>query len=302
MKLTKRNILAYLLAQLLIMSGRIRNIHRRSQNGDFILSVYFHNPSKALFENTVKWFLKRKYRFLSVKELVDILKSQKSFPSSCVIFTVDDGWKENKENIFSVAQKYSIPVTIFATVDPIEKQEGFWWSYIIKAYKEKLIQQTVQKLKDVPNSFRRKTVLHTKQLISIQGEALTIEDVKEMNQHPFMDIGSHTLSHPILTKCSEGLARREIVESKIVLEKWINRPINSFAYPNGNYSTREIDILKENGYEIAFSTQQKYLENYYPINAHAIPRFDVLEEVSFAENICRMTGVWFYRKGRKQLK
>jgi hypothetical protein len=300
MKLTKRNVLAYLLAQLLIMSGRIRKIHRRTQNGDFILSIYFHNPSKALFENTVQWFLKRKYRFLSVKELIDILKSQKSFPSSCVIFTVDDGWKENKENIFSVAKKYSIPVTLFATVDPIGKQEGFWWSYISKAYQQKLIPQTVQKLKDVPNSFRRKAVLHTKQIISIQGEAVTIEDLKEMKQQSPMDIGSHTLSHPILTKCSEGLARREIIESKNVLEKWINHPITSFAYPNGNYSTREIDILKENGYEIAFSTQQKYLANHYPINMYAIPRFDVLEEVSFAENICRMTGVWFYRKSKKR--
>lgn len=300
MKLTNRNILAYLLAHLLILSGRIRNIHRMAQNGDFILSVYFHNPSKALFENTVKWFLKRKYRFISVNELTLILQTQKKFPSSCVVFTVDDGWRENKENIFAVAEKYKIPVTLFATVDPIDKQEGFWWSYISKAYQKKLIPQTVQKLKTVPNSFRKKTVLHTKQLISIQGEAVTIEDLKEMNHHSSMNIGSHTLSHPILTKCSEELARREIIESKNVLEKWINHPITSFAYPNGNYSTREIDILKENGYEIAFSTQQKYLANHYPINMYAIPRFDVLEEVSFAENICRMTGVWFYRKSKKR--
>ena len=302
MKLTNRNILAYLLAHLLIMSGKIKNAHRSAQKGDFILSVYFHNPSKVLFEKTVQWFLARNYRFISVKELVDILKTKKPFPSSCIVFTVDDGWKENKENIFPVAKKYNVPVTLFATVDPIHKQEGFWWSYISKAYQKKLIQQTVQKLKDVPNSFRRKTVLHTKQLISIQGEAITIEDLKEMNRHPSMNIGSHTLSHPILTKCSEDLARKEIVESKNVLEKWINQPITSFAYPNGNFSTREINILKENGYDIAFSTQQKYLFNHAPINTYAIPRFDVLEDVSFAENVCRMTGVWFYRNSRNQEK
>ncbi len=300
MKLTKRNILAYLMAHLLILRGRVRDVHQKTKRRQIVLSVYFHNPSKQLFERTVKWFLDRKYRFISVDELSSILRDQREFPSSAVVFTIDDGWKENKENIFDIAKKYGIPVTLFATVDPIEKGEGFWWSYISKAFEKKLIHQNVQTLKMMPNAIRRKTVMHTKKLIPIQREAITISELKEISKDKAIGIGSHTLSHPILTRCSDELAKQEISASKKVLENWINQPITSFAYPNGNYTQREINLLKENGYQIAFSTKQQYLESHARINPYAIPRFDVLEEVSFTENICRMTGVWFYRKARNQ--
>ena len=80
-----------------------------------------------------------------------------------------------------------------------------------------------------------------------------------MSKNKNILIGSHTLSHPILTKCSENLVKHELTESKNILEKWLEKPIKSFAYPNGEYRAREIEILKESGYEIAFSTKQQYL-------------------------------------------
>jgi len=70
-----------------------------------------------------------------------------------------------------------------------------------------------------------------------------------------MEIGSHTLSHPVLSACSEDLARREIEESKPDLENLLNKPVWAFAYPFGNPGTmgdREVRLAREAGFACAF--------------------------------------------------
>ena len=108
-----------------------------------------------------------------------------------------------------------------------------------------------------------------------------------------ISIGSHTVTHPILTKCDNITSKNEITDSKISLEKILNTPIIHFAYPNGNYSEREIGYLKECGYKMAFTTNPEYIKIDAMPDLFEIPRFDVLENVSYLENICRMTGIWF---------
>ena len=55
-------------------------------------------------------------------------------------------------------------------------------------------------------------------------------------------------------------------------------------------------ILENNNYEIAFSTRPEYLKEKDLWDRYQYPRFEILENVSFAENICRLTGVWFTKK------
>jgi len=122
-----RKIIAMLYSIYLIKSGKIENTIKKCIENKLIISVYFHNPSKKLFENSVKWFLNKGFQFISVQELYELLKNKEEIPTNKIVFTVDDGWKENKKNIVDVALKYKIPVTIFATVDPINNGSRFWW-------------------------------------------------------------------------------------------------------------------------------------------------------------------------------
>ena len=52
-----------------------------------------------------------------------------------------------------------------------------------------------------------------------------------------MTIGAHTLSHPILSLCSDEEARHEIQQSKNDLEQALGRQVWAFAYPFGNSAT-----------------------------------------------------------------
>ena len=291
-----RNIAAFFISCILIISGKLRRIKRRAANGELILSVYFHNPSKKLFESCVKWFLKQGYSFISIDELVETAKGKKIFPKSSVIFTVDDGWKENKTNIAAVANKYQIPVTIFASTEPIATGDAYWWSYVAAGIKKGIVTESVQELKKIKNEERLNIVNTVRQKLSLEREALTINELEEISNTPYVSIGSHTVTHPILSSCSNEQSKFEISQSKEILEKWLRKSTDHFAFPNGDFTNREIEYLKKSGYTTAFTTKPDYITSENFSNLYTLPRFDVLETVSFVENICRMTGAWFNRK------
>jgi len=73
-----------------------------------------------------------------------------------------------------------------------------------------------------------------------------------------MEIGSHTVNHPILAVLEEPQAREEIVGGKHRLEEITGAPVTLFAYPNGkpgrDYGAREVKLVREAGFAAAVST------------------------------------------------
>ncbi|HWQ91452.1 MAG TPA: polysaccharide deacetylase family protein [Clostridia bacterium] len=69
------------------------------------------------------------------------------------------------------------------------------------------------------------------------------------------EIGSHTLTHPWLTRLSLAQAREEIVASKRSLEDTFGMPIRHFCYPYGNMNQAVRDLVAEAGYTTACTTE-----------------------------------------------
>jgi peptidoglycan/xylan/chitin deacetylase (PgdA/CDA1 family) len=69
------------------------------------------------------------------------------------------------------------------------------------------------------------------------------------------EVGSHTLSHPILPRCSASEIEREVGESKRLLEKHLQCEVTSFAYPNGDFDARSLRAVEACGYRQAVSTR-----------------------------------------------
>lgn len=291
----KRNIAAYLVSCYFILTGRLRKMKKRAARGEFIVSVYFHHPSREQFAFCVKWFKRNGFHFLTLPELEAIAKGEKPIPPSSVVLTADDGWRSNLEGIVAVANEYKVPVTIFASTKPVETGEPYWWSVIAEAHQQGLVKETVSGLKGVPNNIRESVVEKAKTMVSLPREAMTVEELVATDKTGYVQIGSHTVTHPILTQCPDERAAFEIAESGRTLSRWLSKDIPYFAYPNGAFTEREVSLLRQHGYRMAFSTEQSYVTPGKLKNIYAIPRFDVLETVSFTENLCRMTGVWFNR-------
>ena len=95
---------------------------------------------------------------------------------------------------------------------------------------------------------------------------LSWEEIKNMSRDG-ISFGSHTKSHPAMSKISLNLARREIVDSKLVIEEQIQKPVTTFAYPYGksdDISEGVINLLRDEGFEYACTTEIGYEE--LPIN------------------------------------
>jgi peptidoglycan/xylan/chitin deacetylase (PgdA/CDA1 family) len=73
-----------------------------------------------------------------------------------------------------------------------------------------------------------------------------------------IDVGAHTVTHPILARVSTDEAWREICTGKRELEELTGRPVTLFAYPNGkpgrDYADEHVRIVREAGFAAAVTT------------------------------------------------
>jgi peptidoglycan/xylan/chitin deacetylase (PgdA/CDA1 family) len=84
---------------------------------------------------------------------------------------------------------------------------------------------------------------------------LSREEVNALSRSSIVEIGAHTVNHPVLTTLSPAAQKREIELSKTALEELINHPVTSFAYPHGDYCEETIGLLRQAGFLWACTTR-----------------------------------------------
>lgn len=291
MNVKARVLGGWFVASMLLFTGSVRRRMKRILNEECILSIFFHNPTREEFEQCIRWLKKYNLKFLSVQDIERIIQNNQRFPKGGVLITVDDGWQSNEANVIEVANNYQVPVTIFVATNPVE-EGSYWWVHVAKAKEKGIKCAPVQTLKKWRNEERLIKVEEIKRIIPIERSALTIDQVKKAADSTCVTIGAHTDTHPILTTCNDSHVVEEIKVSKQKLENWTGKEMRYFAYPNGTYGTREIEVLKRLQYRLAFSTKPKYLLPGSLKDKYELPRIMFLEGMSFAENICRIAGLW----------
>lgn len=87
---------------------------------------------------------------------------------------------------------------------------------------------------------------------------MTVDQVRQLAALG-MQVGAHTVTHPILRLLSRQAALQEMVGSRDALEAILGRAVKLFAYPNGkpgeDYSPESVDLAREAGFAAAVSTQ-----------------------------------------------
>jgi peptidoglycan/xylan/chitin deacetylase (PgdA/CDA1 family) len=82
---------------------------------------------------------------------------------------------------------------------------------------------------------------------------LSLEQVRSLPMD-LISIGSHTVSHPLLTHLDDNEARREIQDSRKKLEAMLQRPVTEFSFPFGGFNEKLVEFCREAGYERAYTT------------------------------------------------
>jgi poly-beta-1,6-N-acetyl-D-glucosamine N-deacetylase len=254
-----------------------------------ILSIYFHNPSRVLFEKILKWLVKHGYNFISIEELKKRI-DQKANSTKSVVLTFDDGWKKNLE-LLDLIEKYKIPITIFVPTDSII-QGNYWFEYArIKGQQTHTKVKTKKLFKKLPGDIFIEKVEILKQNYSLPRSCITFEELRKLSENVLITIGSHTVSHPILNNCSYQRQTIELQESKQVLSNWLNKDIESIAYPNGNYNQNTIEIAKRCGYKLGFTVNPGKID-VNNVDPYLIPRNAMYDDGGYFENISKILGIW----------
>jgi peptidoglycan/xylan/chitin deacetylase (PgdA/CDA1 family) len=75
-----------------------------------------------------------------------------------------------------------------------------------------------------------------------------------MAEDGLVEIGSHTVTHPVLATLPVTAQRDEIRQSKAGLEDILGCEVTSFSYPHGSYTPETVDLLREAGFTQACSS------------------------------------------------
>lgn len=234
------------------------------------------------FERILTW-LKQCFNVLPLDDAARALKHG-ALPARAAAITFDDGYADNCTNALPLLQRHSLPATFFIATGFLDG--GRMWNdtliesirsandelveldaYGIDALpirsieeKRRAIKTIIPALKHLPGEERDEAVA----AVAAQCKAplpddlmLTTAQLKALHAAG-MSIGAHTVSHPILARCSEDEARREIDDSRAHLENVLDERVSLFAYPNGklgeDYTGAHAKLVAELGFEAAVST------------------------------------------------
>jgi peptidoglycan/xylan/chitin deacetylase (PgdA/CDA1 family) len=81
--------------------------------------------------------------------------------------------------------------------------------------------------------------------------ALKADELADLAAVGLVDIGAHTVTHPVLAELSVAAQRSQIQQSKSYLEELLARPVTSFSYPNGSASRETLAIVRNSGFVCA---------------------------------------------------
>ncbi len=105
---------------------------------------------------------------------------------------------------------------------------------------EAVIQQATADFRPTPAQHAAFDMMNWDDLLSLDSRLITV--------------GSHTMSHPILTSLNNQEIEAELVESRRCLEQRLQRPADLFCYPNGSYDKRVYEAAKRT-YRAAVTTE-----------------------------------------------
>jgi len=262
------------------------------RRNDSVLPIYFHKPSKKLFERIYLWLIRKGYKVISVEEFEAILNSKQKY-EKLVIISFDDGWNKNLELIETI-EKYNIPVTIFVPTEPV-LHGNYWWEYAMMPGQSQITSlPNVEAFKVLPSdSFVGKIEL-LKSKYNLSRSCITLDELKSLSRHRLITIGSHTVTHPILNQCTVEEQERELSYSRQTLRQWLDKEVEYLSYPNGDFNQTTVQIARHCGYKLCFTTQDSEI-NVDQVNPYLLPRIAMNDEGGFYENLAKIQGRWRFR-------
>jgi len=220
-------------------------------------------------------------------DLVDAVQ-RNSLPKRAVVISFDDGYVDNFYQAYPILASARIPATVFVTSGHIDSPREFWddelervlllperlpsclqlrvqgeeyeWP-IRSADQRQLAHRAVYRLLLPLTADERLSILaHLASWAGMEGtgrpdyRAMTSIELIQLTQNGLVELGAHTITHPVLSALSADAQYAEIVGSRQRLEAIIGSPVLTFAYPHGrvqDFTDETVEIVETAGFRAA---------------------------------------------------
>lgn len=215
--------------------------------------------------------------------------TEKNFARRFAAFTLDDGYRDNRDHALPVFHEFDAPCIVYAVSDFAAGSGRLWWVALERAVAgADLIeveiggQMTRMEAKtpaqkqaafdrlhdwlralpgehDVLREVAKLCARHGVDESAICRElCMSWDELKAFAADPLVTIGAHTITHPNLARQREEEALRELKTSRERIEAQLNRPVLHLAYPYGDKiaaGPREFALAKAAGFKTAVTTR-----------------------------------------------
>jgi peptidoglycan/xylan/chitin deacetylase (PgdA/CDA1 family) len=230
----------------------------------------------------------------------------KDRPFAC--FTLDDGYKDNRDFAYPVFKRNNVPLTIYVPTDYPDGHGVLWWLVLetsiarapfvsvqmdgamrhfttrTAAEKSAAFDTIYWWLRRLPEDRARLVVAELAQSIGYDSSRLcselvmTWDELRDLARDPLVTIGAHTRRHLALGKLPIEDAESEMVESIARVEAELGRPCRHFSYPYGcatSAGRREFEMAERLGLATAVTTRKGLISRHHAHSMMALPRFSL---------------------------
>lgn len=229
-------------------------------------------------------FLKRFAHVVPLDEALDALAEGRPLPRRAVALTFDDGYRDNLDVAVPILESLCLPATFFLVPHLLSRMVRPWWEVLAWTFARSTLstlswdsyelrldeassrsassQFVTECLKQRNGSERQVALEELTALLDPSGDPewerlfLDWDEARTLVQRNFA-IGSHSLTHPILSRECDDDQRRELGLSRDALRGELGGPVDIVAYPNGtpeDYSTTTIAATQAAGYRFGITT------------------------------------------------
>lgn len=251
--------------------------HRFSESDDGV-STYAQRFAEQLD------YLTQHYRIVSLAEAAGYIATGKPMPPGLAVITIDDGYRDAYEIAFPILRARKAPATLFVVTDFVDRKCWLWTDklrYLTaraepgvfesmvngralrvdlngRATRLRAAEQINGQLKRMTDDAKDAAIERLARVFGVELPALpphelsslTPEELREMDAAG-VEIGSHTVTHQILTKVSRERLRYELRESRARLESMLGRKVPLLGYPNGDHNRTVQKEAARAGYQCA---------------------------------------------------
>lgn len=256
--------------------------------------LYRNTVSVTEFRSHLE-FLTRHFHPISASELVSFWHSGQALKPRSVLVTFDDGYRNNLTQAAPILMNYGVPALFSVTTGYIGSTDVLWpdevnlrvlswpratipgpsltgpvWLPVPDDHAGRigLAERIRAACKSLPSEISS-AYLSSLREISCKTiddrdhelfEFLSWDDVRSLSNKGF-EIGSHTVSHPILTQISTDRLEFELSESKRRIEEELQEGCVAFVYPNGqaeDISSEVVAAVQRAGYLLGLSNTGSY--------------------------------------------